>query len=41
MLMNTHKMLAKDFIYNIDSKKKVLINENHFIWGKYKTGLCF
>jgi len=36
MLMNTHKMLAKDFIYNMDSNKKDLINENHFIWGNIK-----
>lgn len=36
MLMNTHKMLAKDFIYNMDSEKKDLINENHFIWGNIK-----
>lgn len=36
MLMNTHKILAKDFMYNIDSRKKSLINENHFIWGNIK-----
>ena len=36
MLMNTHTMLAKDFIYNMDSNKKELINENHFIWGNIK-----
>lgn len=36
MLMTTHKMLAKDFIYNMDSNKKVLINQNHFIWGNIK-----
>lgn len=36
MLMNTHKVLAQDFIYNMDSDKKVLINENHFIWGNIK-----
>lgn len=36
MLMNTHKMLAQDFIYNMDNNKKNLINENHFIWGNIK-----
>lgn len=36
MLMTTHKMLAQDFIYNMDSNKKVLINQNHFIWGNIK-----
>lgn len=36
MLMNTHTMLAKDFIYNMNSNKKELINENHFIWGNIK-----
>lgn len=36
MLMNTHKMLAKDFIENMDINKKELINENHFIWGNIK-----
>lgn len=36
MLMNTHTMLAKDFIYNLDNNKKELINENHFIWGNIK-----
>lgn len=36
MLMNTHKMLAQDFIYNMDNNKKKLINENHFIWGNIK-----
>lgn len=36
MLMNTHTMLAKDFIYNMDNNKKQLINENHFIWGNIK-----
>ncbi|MEG1483706.1 zinc dependent phospholipase C family protein [Clostridium sp.] len=35
-MMNTHKVLAQDFIYNMDSDKKVLINENHFIWGNIK-----
>lgn len=36
MLMNTHKMLAQNFIENIDFNKKQLINENHFIWGNIK-----
>lgn len=36
MLMNTHKILAQDFISNIDKDKKYLINENHFIWGNIK-----
>ncbi|MBU3108530.1 zinc dependent phospholipase C family protein [Clostridium gasigenes] len=36
MLMNTHTMLAKDFIYNMDNNKKQMINENHFIWGNIK-----
>lgn len=36
MLMNTHKTLAEDFIYNMDSKKKDMINEKHFIWGNIK-----
>lgn len=36
MLMTTHKMLAQDFIYNMDKNKKVLINQNHFIWGNIK-----
>lgn len=36
MLMNTHKMLAKNFIDNIDIDKKNIINESHFIWGNIK-----
>lgn len=34
--MNTHKMLAKNFIDNIDKQKRFLIKESHFIWGNIK-----
>lgn len=36
MLMNTHKMLAENFIKNIDEDKVFLINESQFIWGNIK-----
>lgn len=36
MMMNTHKMLAKRFIEDIDEDKVFLINEGHFIWGNLK-----
>ncbi|SLK22506.1 hypothetical protein CCH01_24320 [Clostridium chauvoei JF4335] len=36
MLMNTHKMLANNFIENVDENKLFLIKESHFVWGNLK-----
>lgn len=36
MMVNTHKILAINFIESIDNKKLILIKENHFIWGTLK-----
>ncbi len=39
MFMNTHTLIAKSLVNNIDSNKYFFINENHFIYGNIKPDL--
>ena len=36
MMINTHKILAKNFINNLDDEKKIIIKESQFSWGNIK-----
>lgn len=35
-MVNTHKMLAQNFIQNINENKLFMIKDTHFIWGNLK-----
>ena len=39
MFINTHKLIAKSIIDNIDEDKNFFIDENHFIYGNIKPDL--
>ena len=33
MFVNTHTLIAKSIVNNIDENKHFFLNENHFIYG--------
>ena len=39
MFVNTHTLIAKSIVNNIDENKHFFINENHFIYGNIKPDL--
>ena len=39
MLINTHTLIAKSIVNNIDTNKHFFINEKHFIYGNIKPDL--
>ena len=39
MFVNTHTLIAKSIVNNIDENKHFFLNENHFIYGNIKPDL--
>ena len=35
-MISTHKLLAQNFIDNLDDEKKMIIKESYFLWGNIK-----
>ena len=41
MFVNTHTLIAKSIVDNIDEKKYFFISENNFIYGNIKPDLSY